>query len=181
MTASGRSLTTIFVAGLVVWSLVSLGALGDVNHAALPGVEIESVYIRVEPNGQVGSVHFQLDNHGTRDLVLEAIRSPLAKDGALLIRQHGLGQVETEAVIVPKGEMLDFATNHFGAKLLGLTRKLEPGETVPLTLGFRGGDIEIEAHVHRHTGNSGQDTIHPTRDTDPSAMARNHRLVGSGS
>lgn len=181
MTSWMRIGSRISTVGFMLWLWGVSAASGDLDHAAFPGLEIESLHISVEGNGDVASVLFKIDNHGTQDVVLQSVRSPLAREGTLLMRQQGLGQIETEFVLVPRHETLDFATSHLGVRLRGFTRKLETGETVPILLSFRDGDVEIEAHVHPRSGKRGKDKVDPTRDVDRSAAAQDDRLVGPGS
>lgn len=131
----------------VLFALSAMPAGAEVERDTA-GVTVEKVHLTPLPGEDAARLRFQIDNFGTRDIVVTGVGSPSARSGALFSRGRGLGPVETAAVFVPRGESIDFGTAHLRAVLQGFGRPLENGESVPVTLDFARETLATEAHVH---------------------------------
>lgn len=118
------------------------------------GMHIHDVYAR--SNGQAGgagAVFLMIHNNTETDDRLVAAASDIAAKVELHTHKESadgvmqMMQIEG-GVPLPAGEMHEFARGGDHVMLMGLTRKLEDGDTFPLTLTFeKAGAITVEAVV----------------------------------
>jgi len=101
-----------------------------------------------------GAGYMTLKNTGAKDDLLEAVSSPVAgkaevhthiKDGNVMRMRPVEG-----GVAVPANGEATFAPGGLHVMFLGLNRKLEEGDTFPMTLKFRdAGEVEVEVTVEK--------------------------------
>ncbi|MDM7458161.1 MAG: copper chaperone PCu(A)C [Paracoccus sp. (in: a-proteobacteria)] len=116
-----------------------LAACFPMTALAHDGVHINDAYAR-SANPVTGAVFMELENHRDVDCTLTAASSDIAERVELHthLEQDGvMRMVEVEeGFLVPAGEtrMLERGGDH--VMLMGLTRQLTDGETIPLSLDF---------------------------------------------
>lgn len=101
-----------------------------------------------------GAAYMTLKNAGASDDVLESVSSPVA--GKVEVHTHirddnvmRMRRVE-DGVTVPANGEAKFAPGGLHVMFLGLNRRLEEGDTFPMTLKFRkAGDVEVEVTVEK--------------------------------
>ena len=152
---------------LLSLGLLTLAACAPVlAQTAAEAVVVDDPYIRAVPPGQPNSASFMgLHNGSGQDHALVAARTPAAqvvelhthrmKDGMMSMRR--IDQVD-----LPAGEKVSLEPGGLHVMLIGLERKLEPGQEIPLTLVFEDGSerpisaevrkiqVEMQHHHHHH-------------------------------
>ena len=146
---------------LVTLALVMASAAPSTAHEFKAGdMRIDHPWARPSignlPNG---AAYMTLKNAGDSDDVLESVSSPVAdktevhthiRDGNVM----RMRQVE-DGVSVPANGEAKFAPGGLHVMFLGLNRKLEEGDTFPMTLKFRkAGDVEVEVKVEKPGANT---------------------------
>lgn len=104
------------------------------------GIEITHAWTRSAPQGGNGAVYFTIVNH---DAAEDALLGATA-DFAEVIELHETRMVNdvmemrmVESIPLPAGERVELAPGGLHAMLINLSRNLEIGETVNITLHFR--------------------------------------------
>ena len=141
---------SLLLAALAAFFALSSGQLA----AAEDGIRIEDPYVRLSrPTSKSGAVFMTLQNGAAEDDRLVSVTTDVAERAELhthTVDANGvmrMGKV-TEGFPVAGMAMhsLDRGGDHI--MLLGLTRPLQQGDTVTLTLTFeRGGDITVTVPV----------------------------------
>lgn len=122
------------------------------DHPA--GLHVHDAYVRVAGGqGASAAVFFLIHNNSDHDITLSGVTSDLAQMAGLhahVESAEGLMQmIPIEGgVLLPFGEMHEFAPGGDHVMLMGLTRDLAQGEILSLTLTFDGaGSMIVEAVV----------------------------------
>jgi copper(I)-binding protein len=101
--------------------------------------------------GATSAVYLTLDNAGPQADALVSASSEVARTTELHeVKQDGgvMKMRPVEKIPVPAGGKVDLKPGGYHVMLIGLTRDLKPGDTVPVTLRFeRGGEMRVEAAV----------------------------------
>lgn len=143
-----RSLTPILVSA-VLMSAVPARA-GDAGPDSL---RIEQPWSRATaPGTPVGVGYLVIANDGDEDDRLIGAGSPIAARVMVhrSIEEDGVTRMEhqDEGIPIPAGGSVALAPGGYHLMLMQLERRLEEGDTVPLTLRFeRAGAIEVELEV----------------------------------
>lgn len=117
-------------------------------------IRIEDAYARAAmPSAPSGAVYMVLRNDGTEDDRLLAASSEIAtktmlhgstEDAGGVMKMHG----HAGGVVIPAGGSHAFARGGDHLMLMGLSRPMEQGATIGLTLTFeRAGEIRLEVPV----------------------------------
>jgi copper(I)-binding protein len=114
-------------------------SLATAAHAA---PSVEAAWTRPTAQGQTGAGFMTLKNPGAKPDALVAVESPLAR--AVQIHKSSMsGGVASmkplTRVDLPAGGGVTFAPGGYHLMLLGLTRAVKAGDTVPATLTFASG------------------------------------------
>lgn len=120
--------------------------------SAAEAIQVVGAYARATPPGQPNGAVFMEVNNGTdADHALAGAESPAAE--AVELHGHrmegGMMRMRREQRIdLPAGETVAFAPGGLHLMLIGLSRQLEPGQHVELTLIFEDGSrVQVEAPV----------------------------------
>jgi copper(I)-binding protein len=152
-----NSTSTIFFVGLAFAVTVAHagGAAGTVNAS--------DVYVRaVAPGQSVGAAYMELSNRGPDDHALVAVMSSLSKVAELHTHLEEGGMMKMrrlESIALPAGQTVRLQPGGLHVMLIGLQRRVQPGQTVDLTLIYEDGTrTALEAPVRRvdvgHSGHS---------------------------
>jgi periplasmic copper chaperone A len=135
-------------------SLATLAGLITLPALACPGFEAHDAYARsTMPNAPTGAIFMVMHNHGTVDCHLVDVQSDIAQRVELHTHretaQGVMQMIQIEGGIpLPAGGEHVLARGGDHVMLLGLTRTLEQGATLPLTLVFAdGAEVAIEVPV----------------------------------
>ena len=115
------------------------------------GMQVKEAYATATP--QSGAVFMRVENHTPGDDRLIAVASDVAKKVEMHTSKAGddgvMKMLPIEGgVAVAKGKSHDFARGGDHVMLMGLNRKLQPGDTLPLTLTFETfGPVTVEVTV----------------------------------
>ena len=140
-------------AALIATALLSSPPALAQDRSADGGLVVEDAWARATPGTAApGAAYFTLRNLGDAPVRLIDIRSEVA--GTVTIHEteidaQGIARMTAvpEAVIAP-GEALTLAPGGLHAMLTELAEPLVEGETLPLRLGFDGGeDLSIDVPV----------------------------------
>jgi len=126
-------------------------SLGLAAPALAQGVAVEQPWTRAAPQGGVGGAFMTLRNTGATEDRLLAVTSPLAGKVELHETQRD-GDVmrmrPVDTIPLPAGAAVALAPGGLHVMLIGLTRPLAAGETVPLTLRFASAaEVTVQAAV----------------------------------
>lgn len=138
--------------------LLALAALA--SHAAetqRAGLEIADGYVREMPPGHpVSGAFFTLRNHGEAPLHIVGGHCDCADGVELHRHQQSGGMMRMEAVpevVIAPGQTFEFQPGGYHVMLIGLTRPLQAGDQVTLTLlDADGGKHRQHLPVVRATG-----------------------------
>lgn len=135
---------------LVLGTLATL-ALVPLAEAAQDKVEIVEPWARASLAGRNSAAYMTIVNHGAEKDELIAASSPVARVVELHthIMDGGVMRMrQVEAIEVNAGEPAVLRPGGLHVMLIGLTRDLKAGESIPLTLRFRNaGERTIEVPV----------------------------------
>lgn len=97
------------------------------------------------------AAYFDLTNKGKAAVELRSVRCPLAEVAevhAYAMDADVIRMRKIDTVSIAPGEKLQLRPGAHHVMLMGLKQRLNPGETVPLTLEFTGGEVlEISVPV----------------------------------
>jgi copper(I)-binding protein len=135
-------------------------------QAAAERVEVQDAYVRAVPPGQANSAAFlTLSNADDSDHALVAGRSDAAKTVELHthINDQGIMRMRRiDRIDLPAGSEQTLEPGGLHIMLIGLTRQLQSGEEVSLTLEFEdGSSVALQAPVRPIEGmGGGHDHMH---------------------
>lgn len=122
-------------------ALAALAAL-SIASAAHAAPKVEAAWTRPAAQGQTGAGFMTLKNPDAKADALVAVESPLAR--TVQIHQSSMSggmaaMKQVARVQVPAGGGVTFAPGGYHLMLIGLTRAVKVGDTVPATLTFASG------------------------------------------
>lgn len=122
-------------------ALAALAAL-SIASAAHAAPKVEAAWTRPAALGQTGAGFMTLKNPDAKPNALVAVESPLAR--TVQIHQSsmsgGMASMKQVArVELPPGGGVTFAPGGYHLMLIGLTKAVKAGDTVPATLTFASG------------------------------------------
>jgi len=119
--------------------------------AAPRRIEIHDSWVRVLPADGSVTAYFEIDNPSPESDRLVSVSSPVAEKAALYrLRIKDLAPVNDPVPSLDVGgyKRIRLTPSDVHVKLVGVTRKLVVGDSIPLTLVFeRSGRIEVTAKV----------------------------------
>lgn len=172
-----RSSHSVAVAVAVVLGAVATlasfaGAAADEDHdrgaearhvAVLDGVRIVHAWTRATDGDEV-LVWMEIENRGDATIAFTGAESQLAREGAVVGHRMVEGEARNEVIAeiaVGSGEKIVFEPNGLALRLTGLTRSLQEGDVLEVTVLTSAGPLEIEADVeaasarsHGHAGHT---------------------------
>jgi len=122
------------------------------------GVHVHDAYARSSPGAASGAAFMMIDNHGATDDRLVAARSDIAARVELHTHEQDAQGVMRmihveEGFVIPAGGEIALERGGKHVMFLGLTRPLETGDIVPLTLVFENeGEVTLEVVVDNARG-----------------------------
>jgi len=122
-------------------ALAALAAL-SIATAAQAAPKVEGAWTRPATQGQTGAGFMTLKNPDAKPDALVSVTSPLAK--AVQVHQSsmsgGMASMKPIARLpIPAGGAVTFAPGGYHLMLLGLTKAVKVGDSVPATLVFASG------------------------------------------
>jgi copper(I)-binding protein len=149
-----------------------VGAMALLLCSAFATCEAHSVFSINEPwarltaNGRSAEVYMRITSSDGARLV--SVSSPAAERTA--IHPPGQGARAVSDVVLPAKQVVTFARGQYRIQLTGLARKPKLGDHLPLTIGVRGeqGDVQeipLQAEVRLHS---------PTEDEGGAGHAHSH-------
>jgi|TARA_R110000868_G_scaffold343947_1_gene604899 copper(I)-binding protein len=140
-------------AGLAILAvLASSGGFGqanaDISKDVFDAIYIEQLAVEPATQGASARVKFAIENESGQPLTLTGVSSDTASSGALRLRFPVDGMRPVPELAILDRERLDLGTSHVEAVLLDVREQIVHGDTVHLTLHFRGFTIPVVAHAH---------------------------------
>lgn len=140
-------------AGLAILAaLASSGGFGqanaDMSKDVFDAISIEQLSVEPATQGASARVKFAIENESGQPLTLTGVSSDTASSGALRLRFPVAGMRPIPELAILDRERLDLGTSHVEAVLLDVREPIGHGDTVHLTLHFRGFTIPVVAHAH---------------------------------
>lgn len=120
----------------------------DETSEVLNGVTIEDARAAPAESGGATRLRFRIENASGRTVALDAIRSPDAEEGVLVVVGDNDAQPAAAGLLLLDQETLDLGTSHLVAELRGLGRPLRDGDFIEFEAVFRAGTAPARAHVH---------------------------------
>lgn len=125
----------------ILRSLAVLAALAAATPA-LAAPQVQAAWSRPASQGTTGAGFMTLANPDAKADALVSVESPLARE--VQIHQssmaNGVASMQRlSRVPLPAGARVTFAPGGYHLMLMGLTKALNPGDTVPATLTFASG------------------------------------------
>ena len=114
---------------------------------ALAAPQVETAWSRPAAQGTTGVGFMILANPEAKPDALVAAQSPLARDVQIHLSsmKGGVASMQKAASVpVPAGGRVTFAPGGYHLMLMGLTKPLKAGDSVPITLTFASG-AKVEA------------------------------------
>ncbi len=116
------------------------------------GVAVEDSWGRAAKIGENSAVYLKITNGTGKDVQIVAASSDLADKTELhrsMMDSSGtMKMMHQDAIPLPAGKVVEFKPGDYHIMLIGLTRDLNPGERVSLTLRLDDGqDITFEAVI----------------------------------
>jgi len=135
--------------------LFSFVTLASLAHAEGDAITIQHAWSRPAAAGQVGVIYFTVTDSGAPD-TLTAVATPIAQDAMLhqssVVDGHSQMRM-IDSVPVAAGKPAKLAPGGLHVMLMGLKRKLAPGDTFPVTLTFaHAGQITTTVTVEKPGG-----------------------------
>lgn len=115
-------------------------ALFATSAAAAP--QVQAAWSRPAAAGTTGAGFMVLSNPDARPDALVSVQSPLAREVQIHRSdvKNGVASMQRlPRVALPAGGRVTFAPGGYHLMLMGLTKALKPGDTVPATLTFASG------------------------------------------
>lgn len=109
---------------------------------AFAAPQVKAAWSRPAAQGTTGAGFLTLTNPDAKADTLVAVQSPLAREVQIHQSSMANGVASMKMltkVAVPAGGSVTFAPGGYHLMLLGLTKALAPGDTVPATLTFASG------------------------------------------
>lgn len=131
------------------------------GHTAQPSADVQVSQLfagATMPGATVGAAYMQVANTGRNQVVLVSATSPVAAkvefhsmtmDGNIM-RMREI----TDGIPIPPGGTVNFVPGGMHIMLVGLSRRLAPGTSIPLTLAFKGAP-EVTLQVPVQAGGGG--------------------------
>ena len=140
-------------AGLAILAvLASSGGFGqanaDISKDVFDAIYLEQLAVEPATQGASARVKFAIENESGQPLTLTGVSSDTASSGALRLRFPVDGMRPVPELAILDRERLDLGTSHVEAVLLDVREQIVHGDTVHLTLHFRGFTIPVVAHAH---------------------------------
>jgi copper(I)-binding protein len=123
-------------------------ARADFSEDVFDTISIEALSIDPVTQGTSARVKFAIENESGQPLMLTGVSSDIASSGALRLRFPVTGMRPIQELMILDRERLDLGTSHVEAVLLDVREPIGHGDTVHLTLHFRGFTISVVAHAH---------------------------------
>jgi copper(I)-binding protein len=137
---------------LVIAAATICGVAHAQQHPA--DLVVEQAWARATaPGATNGAAYLAIANHGATADRLVAVTTPAASMAELHRETHEANGVMSMASLdqglaVPPGQTVTLAPGGTHIMLMGLTRQLKPGDTLPLTLKFAAaGTVAVDATV----------------------------------
>jgi copper(I)-binding protein len=127
---------------VVVLRFLIVAALVAAASPALAAPQVQAAWSRPAAQGTTGAGFMTLANPDAKPDALIAVESPLARQ--VQIHQSSMkagiaSMQKLDRVALPAGGRVTFAPGGYHLMLLGLTRALKAGDTIPATLVFASG------------------------------------------
>lgn len=122
-------------------TLAAMAAL-SIASAAHAAPKVEAAWTRPAAQGQTGAGFMTLKNPDAKPDALVAVESPLARTVQIHQSSMSGGMASMKAatrVAIPAGGGVTFAPGGYHLMLIGLTKAVKVGDTVPATLTFASG------------------------------------------
>lgn len=126
---------------LVLRSLIAAAVLAAASPA-LAAPQVQAAWSRPAAQGTTGAGFMILANPDAKPDALVAVESPLAREVQIhqSSMKDGIASMQkTARVPIPAGGRVTFAPGGYHLMLMGLTKALQAGDTVPATLTFASG------------------------------------------
>ncbi len=127
---------------MVVLRSLAAAAVAAFATPALAAPQVQAAWSRPAAQGTTGAGFMTLANPGARADALVAVESPLAREVQIhqSSMKDGIASMQrTARVPIPAGGRVTFAPGGYHLMLMGLTKPLKAGDTVPVTLTFASG------------------------------------------
>lgn len=127
---------------MVVLRSLLIAALVATASPALAAPQVQAAWSRPAAQGTTGAGFMILANPDARPDALVAVESPMARQ--VQIHQSSMkagiaSMQKLDRVALPAGGRVTFAPGGYHLMLMGLTKALKAGDTVPATLVFASG------------------------------------------
>jgi copper(I)-binding protein len=118
----------------------------------LGAIEVAKPWSRPAAAGTTGAGFMTVTNTGKTAQTLVSVESPLASKAEMHVTSTTGGVMRMQrldkGVAIPAGGSVTFAPGGYHVMLIGLTKALKGGDTVPATLHFAGGaNLKVEFQV----------------------------------
>ncbi len=120
---------------------------GDGTALLTSSATIDDVHLTSALVGKDSELRFKLRNESGTPLVLLAAGSPLARSSRLLARVSTSEWVEIDSITIPADSTLDLGSSHLRIVLEDVKETLRIDATVPISLRFVRGALNVDAHV----------------------------------
>jgi copper(I)-binding protein len=137
---------------IVIFILLLATMLISACGAASGELTIQNAWARPANTGENGAAYFMIENGTASDDTLMSASSDIASAAEVHMSMGDANGVMSmqmqEAVTIPAGEPVEFKPGGLHVMLVNLTRDLKPGDTITLTLNFKGiGNVVVEVPV----------------------------------
>jgi copper(I)-binding protein len=127
---------------MVILRSLTVAAVIAFATPALAAPQVQNAWSRPAAQGTTGAGFMTLANPDAKADALVAVESPLAREVQIhqSSMKSGIAAMQRAArVPVPAGGRVTFAPGGYHLMLMGLTKALQAGDTVPATLTFASG------------------------------------------
>ncbi|WP_394496930.1 copper chaperone PCu(A)C [Shewanella sp. ENK2] len=145
--------------------LFSFLVLTTFSFSAFAGIMLSDGHVRAMPASVPNTAAYMtLMNHTDKAITLVAVNTPVAKEAQLhtLIEENGMVKMrQVEGFEIPSHGTLSLQASGDHIMLLSLTEPLKEGDTVPLELVFKNGELlQVELTVEKKASNESQESHH---------------------
>lgn len=137
-------------------AIAALFLLVLLNSVKAAQVIVSDAWIRALPTSVPSGGYFTLHNSGSKPLTLKSASSPACGMLMLHLSENVGGMTNMEdvsSVDVPPGGTIKFSPGGYHLMCMNATKAIQPGKTVPVTLGFSDGtNIVSEFAVRNAAG-----------------------------